>query len=163
MKLIQKQLTSRSSLTWATSRRKRPRETSSAISKNPVKAAKPTVISTLSIPAGTAARSNSWSHRRRERDHYGHQGPEPFGNPGSGCRSTEPEWQAQFKGKSLKNDLVVTKQDPTKDNDIRAITAATITSRAVVTGVNAARDHYMKNFANGKADRHAVRFDKRYH
>ena len=39
---------------------------------------------------------------------------------------------------------------PTKDNDIRAITAATITSRAVVTGVNAARDHYMKNFANGK-------------
>ena len=21
----------------------------------------------------------------RERDHYGHQGPEPFGNPGSGC------------------------------------------------------------------------------
>ena len=36
-------------------------ETSSAISKNPVKAAKPTVISTLSIPAGTAARSNSWS------------------------------------------------------------------------------------------------------
>ena len=70
--------------------------------------------------------------------------------PGLGARSTEPEWQAQFKGKSLKNDLVVTKQDPTKDNDIRAITAATITSRAVVTGVNAARDHYMKNFANGK-------------
>lgn len=95
---------------------------SSAISKNPVKAAKPTVISTLSIPAGTAARSNSWSHRRRERDHYGHQGPEPFGNPGSGCPQHRTGMQAQFKGKSLKNDLVVTKQDPTKDNDIRAIT-----------------------------------------
>ena len=70
--------------------------------------------------------------------------------PGLGAKSTEPAWQAQFKGKSLKDALVVTKQDPTKENDVRAITAATITSRAVVTGINAARDHYMKNFANGK-------------
>ena len=70
--------------------------------------------------------------------------------PGLGARSTEPEWQQQFKGKPLKDALVVTKQTPSKDNEIRAITAATITSRAVVTGINEAREHYMKNYANGK-------------
>ena len=42
------------------------------------------------------------------------------------------------------------KQEPAKPNEIKAITAATITSRAVVTGVNAAREDYMKNHANGK-------------
>lgn len=70
--------------------------------------------------------------------------------PGLGAKSTEPEWQAQFKGKALKDALAVTKQDPAKPNEIKAITAATITSRAVVTGVNAAREDYMKNHANGK-------------
>ena len=67
--------------------------------------------------------------------------------PGLGAKSTEPEWQAQFKGKALKDALAVTKQDPAKPNEIKAITAATITSRAVVTGVNAAREDYMKNHA----------------
>ena len=70
--------------------------------------------------------------------------------PGLGAKSTEPAWQAQFKGKPLKDALAVTKQEPGKPNEIKAITAATITSRAVVTGVNAAREDYMKNHANGK-------------
>ena len=70
--------------------------------------------------------------------------------PGLGAKSTEPEWQAQFKGKALKDALAVTKQEPAKPNEIKAIKAATITSRAVVTGVNAAREDYMKNHANGK-------------
>ena len=70
--------------------------------------------------------------------------------PGLGAKSTEPAWQAQFKGKPLKDALVVTKQEAGKPNEIKAITAATITSRAVVTGVNAAREDYMKNHANGK-------------
>ena len=68
--------------------------------------------------------------------------------PGLGAKSTEPAWQAQFKGKPLKDALAVTKQEASKPNEIKAITAATITSRAVVTGVNAARDDYMKNHAN---------------
>jgi len=67
--------------------------------------------------------------------------------PGLGARSTEPAWQAQFKNKPLKDALVVTKQEPTKANDVKAITAATITSRAVTSGINAAREDYMKNHA----------------
>lgn len=52
---------------------------------------------------------------------------------GLGSKSTDPEWQAQFKGAS---DLVsVTKDGGT----INAITGSTITSRAVCDGVNAAR------------------------
>ena len=70
--------------------------------------------------------------------------------PGLGMKSTEPAWQKQFQGKPLKEALVVTKQEPSKDNDVKAITAATITSRAVVSGINAARDHFMKTYANGK-------------
>lgn len=66
--------------------------------------------------------------------------------PGLGAKSTEPEWQKQFIGKPLKEALVVTKQAPTKDNDVRAITAATITSRAVVNGINEARAHFEKNY-----------------
>jgi electron transport complex protein RnfG len=67
--------------------------------------------------------------------------------PGLGAKSTEPEWQAQFKGKPLKDVLVVTKQTPTKKNEVKAITAATITSRGVVSGLNAVREDYMKNHA----------------
>lgn len=36
-------------------------------------------------PSGYGGKIKLMVHRRRERDHYGHQGPEPFGNPGSGC------------------------------------------------------------------------------
>ncbi len=66
--------------------------------------------------------------------------------PGLGAKSTEPEWQKQFIGKSLKEALVVTKQAPSKANDVKAITAATITSRAVVSGINDARTHFEKNY-----------------
>lgn len=67
--------------------------------------------------------------------------------PGLGAKSTDPAWQEQFKGKPLKDALVVTKDAVKKPNEVKAITAATITSRAVVTGINAARDDYMKNYA----------------
>ena len=70
--------------------------------------------------------------------------------PGLGAKSTESAWQAQFKDKPMKDALVVTKQDPAKPNEVKAITAATITSRGVVSGLNAAREDYMKNHANGK-------------
>lgn len=52
---------------------------------------------------------------------------------GLGSKSTDPEWQAQFKGAT---DIV----SVTKDGGaINAITGSTITSRAVCDGVNAAR------------------------
>ncbi len=68
--------------------------------------------------------------------------------PGLGAKSTEPKFMDQFAGKDLKAPLEVSKQ--ATGNEIQAITAATITSRAVVTGVNAARDHYMKTYTQGK-------------
>jgi len=68
--------------------------------------------------------------------------------PGLGAKSTEPQFSDQFAGKNLKSPLEVSKQ--AKGEEIQAITAATITSRAVVNGVNEARDHYMKTYSQGK-------------
>ena len=70
--------------------------------------------------------------------------------PGLGAKSTEPEFPKEFVGKETKSEIKVIKSGSPKADEIRAITAATITSRAVTSGVNAARDHYMKNYANGK-------------
>lgn len=52
---------------------------------------------------------------------------------GLGSKSTDPEWQAQFKG--LNGVVSVTKDG----GQVNAITGSTITSRAVCDGVNAAR------------------------
>lgn len=52
---------------------------------------------------------------------------------GLGSKSTDPNWQAQFKGQT---DTVAVAKD---GGDIEAITGSTITSRAVCDGVNAAR------------------------
>jgi Na+-translocating ferredoxin:NAD+ oxidoreductase subunit G len=68
--------------------------------------------------------------------------------PGLGAKSTEPEFFKQFAGKNLKTPLEVSKQ--AKGEEIQAITAATITSKAVVKGVNEARDHYMSTYSQGK-------------
>jgi len=54
-----------------------------------------------------------------------------------GTRANEPEWQAQFIGKQMSsgdNPFAVTKDG----GDIDAITGATVTSRAVTSGINAA-------------------------
>ena len=51
---------------------------------------------------------------------------------GLGSKSTDPEWQAQFKG--VNGTIGVTKDG----YQINAITGSTITSRAVCDGVNAA-------------------------
>jgi electron transport complex protein RnfG len=66
--------------------------------------------------------------------------------PGLGAKSKESFFQDRYKGKSAESDLEVTKTPPTKENQIQAITASTITSKAVTRGVNAARENFMKNF-----------------
>lgn len=55
---------------------------------------------------------------------------------GLGTKSQDPAWLAQFSG--LTGPLTVVKNAKTADSDIVAITAATVTSEAVVRGVNAA-------------------------
>lgn len=67
--------------------------------------------------------------------------------PGLGAQCTEPWFQDRYKGKSTKKELEVVKQEPVGDNQILAITASTITSKSITRGVNAARAHFMENFA----------------
>lgn len=55
--------------------------------------------------------------------------------PGLGDNATQPDFYEQFSGLSLKKTIGVNKMQP-GDNEILAISAATITSEAVVSGVN---------------------------
>ncbi|HOP39960.1 MAG TPA: RnfABCDGE type electron transport complex subunit G [Geobacteraceae bacterium] len=67
--------------------------------------------------------------------------------PGLGAKSKDSFFQDRYKDKIADTSLEVTKTRPTKDNQIQAITASTITSKAVTSGVNAARENFMCNFA----------------
>ena len=63
--------------------------------------------------------------------------------PGLGARSTEPEFYGQFANK--KAPLKVVKGTAEAENEIAAISGATITSTAVTNGVNAAAEYWDKN------------------
>jgi electron transport complex protein RnfG len=65
--------------------------------------------------------------------------------PGLGAKCTEPAFIDQFLGKDLSQELIVSK-NAVKPQEIQAITASTITSKAVVKGINAARRHYQEHF-----------------
>ncbi len=67
--------------------------------------------------------------------------------PGLGANATEPKFKDQFKGKS--GEVGVTKTAPAKDNEIVAITSATITSKGIATGVNQALEYYNTNLKGG--------------
>jgi len=60
--------------------------------------------------------------------------------PGLGSRAKEPGFIDQFKGVTAAETLSVVKQNKNSDNEIQAISGATITSRAVTEGVQAALD-----------------------
>lgn len=66
--------------------------------------------------------------------------------PGLGAKAPESFFTGRFKDKDAANPLVVVKQEPADGNKILAITAATITSKAVTSGVNIAREHFAENF-----------------
>ena len=70
--------------------------------------------------------------------------------PGLGAKAKESRFQERYKNKNSTVPLEVTKTAPTKENQIQAITASTITSKAVTKGVNAAREHFVANFSRGK-------------
>ncbi len=56
--------------------------------------------------------------------------------PGLGAKITEPKFMSQFTGK-IKGEISLTSEDP-QNGKIEAITSATISSRAVVNGINEA-------------------------
>ncbi len=66
--------------------------------------------------------------------------------PGLGSKCAEPDFIGQFTGKTLAQPLSVSKKAESP-GEVQAITASTITSKAVVGGINAARQHYLQNFA----------------
>jgi electron transport complex protein RnfG len=66
--------------------------------------------------------------------------------PGLGAKAKDSFFQDRYKDKSSTIALEVTKTPPVKDNQIQAITASTITSKAVTSGINAARENFMSNF-----------------
>lgn len=60
--------------------------------------------------------------------------------PGLGANATQAEWQAQFAGKSAAAPLTVSKT--ASGDQIQALTGATITSKAVASGVDLAGSFY---------------------
>ena len=67
--------------------------------------------------------------------------------PGLGARASEPEFQDQFQGLAASTISVVKNGADAKNNEIDAITASTITSKAVTKGVNIAIDDFTENFS----------------
>lgn len=62
---------------------------------------------------------------------------------GLGMNASKPEWKGQYAGKNV-DAFAVTKSGAPADNEINAISGATITSNAVTGAVNAAV-HFAKN------------------
>ena len=70
--------------------------------------------------------------------------------PGLGANAPKAEFSDQYKDKPIKEALEVVKATPTKENQIQAITGATITSKAVTLGVNDAIDFYNTSLKGAK-------------
>ena len=62
--------------------------------------------------------------------------------PGLGTKAAEPNFKDQYNGKSVDKALEVVKGKATGENSIVAISGATITSKAVTDGVNAAIESF---------------------
>lgn len=58
--------------------------------------------------------------------------------PGLGAKAANDDFKGQFKGKNL--DLTVVKTSTENNDEVKAITGATITSRAVTEGVKEAKE-----------------------
>jgi electron transport complex protein RnfG len=67
--------------------------------------------------------------------------------PGLGANADKPAFTGQFLGKSASQPLTVVKTPVSADDQIQALTAATISSRAVTKGVNEALQYYTANVA----------------
>lgn len=70
--------------------------------------------------------------------------------PGLGAKAPEKEFSGQYDKKSIEKSLKVVKTKPSADNEIEAITGATITSSAVTKGVNDAVEFYNKELKGGQ-------------
>jgi len=70
--------------------------------------------------------------------------------PGLGANATNPKFSEQFKNKPIEQPLEVVKTGASKDNQVDALTGATITSKAVTGGVNEAIEFYTSQLKGGQ-------------
>ena len=68
--------------------------------------------------------------------------------PGLGDQVQKSFFTDRFRNKGISQDLQVVNREPLQDNQILAITSATISSQAVTDGVNAARRHFKAHFCS---------------
>ena len=68
--------------------------------------------------------------------------------PGLGAKAAEPFFFGQFENRE-RLPLRVVKQTPSAPDEIQAISGATITSSAVIAGVNAAVDYWKRDIEGG--------------
>ncbi len=62
--------------------------------------------------------------------------------PGLGAKIDLPEYKEKFKSLSIENELKSVKTAKAADNEVEAISGATVTSNAVVSGINEAIKYY---------------------
>lgn len=65
--------------------------------------------------------------------------------PGLGAKISEEKFTSRFKDKPANGYLELVKITPNKDNEVEAISGATVSSKASVTAVNEAITFYLKN------------------
>lgn len=64
--------------------------------------------------------------------------------PGLGAKAADRAFSGQFHEKAVEK-IVVTTAPPAADNEVQAISGATITSKAVASGVNTALEYWANN------------------
>ncbi len=80
--------------------------------------------------------------------------------PGLGSKAAEPAFKEQYLNKDVANSLLVVKGSTSNDNEISAISGATITSNGVTSGVNAAMKIYNERLSgNGDKTVHDENID----
>lgn len=73
--------------------------------------------------------------------------------PGLGSKAKDEKFVGQYTGKSIEKEIQVVKSTPSADNEIEAISGATISSRAVTSAVDASAklgDRLLKDGGNSK-------------
>lgn len=69
--------------------------------------------------------------------------------PGLGSKAKEPKFKDQFNNKPA-GEFTVVKRPAANDQEVQAISGATITSRAVTKGVNDAVQYFLNHYPQGK-------------
>jgi len=69
--------------------------------------------------------------------------------PGLGSNAKEPYFLDRFLGATAEEELTVVKSEAKNNKEIQALTAATVTSKAVAKGINQASEHFRENYLQG--------------